>query len=769
MSFTDFPNGLSDANQYLNAQHHLRLDLQGSVADVGRFAVQAEYSTSLKEIICSLLAGRGLKLPNIQLCLFLNLQELLGIPQLQSALSAALNQLSDAMQRFLDHTRISEVLGRINNVLAEITNIANMINFCSAPIDPVAIPNILEQGMQSFLGAGQDIINSIGELIPSEIGGCLTPGGFNCGAFSGGLLGRICDNFPAVSTGTASQDFIDACIANINSIVNDIDTLINNENGVTGTYDQGGSDFIEEPRPVNDTIGVLHNGTDEGIQGNTRIASQLKALYDNLGSYQVVGNDGTVYNNIFETFVEPDLLRLLRRQDDPRPRVANRQPVYNYCGEITGYTEAVTQDPEQNSGGSTPGEIDQPGFNAGGLPTSDQIVNGEDSGDGTGGDTINNITNVTNVTGGTQFADSESAMIALNVSQGTMVYRTDTGQTFVKNDGTTGTVADFNVVGGGALDTFLDNVDNSTGSGLLVRNSDNAVYRTIQGTPNQIGVVNGTGQNGDPVVSLVDNPVIPGTGALRLPSGITTDRIDVNGNIRYNTQTNFFEGYMNGTWQSFAIGSSSVTDGSNVGGGSFELYKQNNGGVLEFRTVATSGAITASVAGDIITVSENLTVSNLGSGETLASRNSNAIEVKSIVAGEGVTVTSDANEVTVATDTPVFNQTATTTDASTVTVPFAGITPASGRAWYVEVQATAKRTNGVGVTSIKIEGIVDNSAGTVSIVGTAGNRTVYNSTTTTSNYNLVLSTPNSASFQVGVRGDTGHDVNWAVRITYHEV
>jgi hypothetical protein len=768
MPFTDFKNGLSSVDQYLSAQHHTRLDLQGSVADIGRFIVHADYSTSLKEIICSLLAGQGLKLPNIQLCIFLNLQELLGLPNLQAILRDALEQLSAAMQRFLDHTRIGDVLSRINNALAEITNIANMINFCSAPIDPVAIPNLLEQGMQSFLGKGQELINKIGQMVPGEIGGCLTPGSFNANAFESGLLGRIGDNFSAVSTGTASNEFVEAVIADVNSIVNEIDTLISDETAVSGSYDDGGSEFSEGALPINDTIGVLHNSADAGIQGNTNIAGQLKALYDNLGSYQVVGTDGTVYNNIFETFVEPDLLRLLRRQDDPRPRIATRQPVYNYCGEVTGYTESVVQEQSSASTGTIPSENDQPGFNAGGLPTTDQIA----AGDGTSS-SIELVNQITNVTGTVQFADSEAAMLSYDLTQGIIVNRTDTGETFVKNSGTSGTSADFNQIGstntGTSIGTFLTNVDNGSGTGMLVRDGDTALYRTIQGTANQISITNGNGQGSNPTVGLVDNPIMPGTGALRLPTGITGDRINVNGNMRYNTQTAAFEGYANGTWQNFAFGTGTITDGANIGGAGIEVFNQVNGSALEFRTFNASGAIVLTAVNNVITVSENLTVSNLGSGAHLASRAANDVQVKSIVAGKGVDISSSSTAVTISTDVPVFNQTASTTDASIVTIPFAGITPASGRAWYVEVQATAKRTNGAGVTSIKLEGIVDNSSGTVSIAGTAGNRTVYNSIPSTANYDLVLSTPANSAFQVGVQGDAGHNVNWAVKITYHEV
>src|SRR6056297_359490 len=149
MAFTDFPNGLGGAADYLSANNSTRAELTGSVADIGRLVVSAELDFNLKEIICSLLAGRGLKLPNIQICISLNLKELLGtiFGQVQQVLYDALASLDAAFDRFLDHLKLDEVLGRINNVLGEVTQIANMINFCSAPLDPIQIPNVLENAM----------------------------------------------------------------------------------------------------------------------------------------------------------------------------------------------------------------------------------------------------------------------------------------------------------------------------------------------------------------------------------------------------------------------------------------------------------------------------------------------------------------------------------------------------------------------------------------------------------------------------------------------
>lgn len=52
------------------------------------------------------------------------------------------------------------------------------------------------------------------------------------------------------------------------------------------------------------------------------------------------------------------------------------------------------------------------------------------------------------------------------------------------------------------------------------------------------------------------DPIFPGTGGALLPSGTTAQRYSppVNGIIRYNTTINAFEGFVNGSWQSFTAG-----------------------------------------------------------------------------------------------------------------------------------------------------------------------------------------------------------------------
>jgi hypothetical protein len=369
VAFTDFPNGLTGAADYLSANNSINAQLSGSVADISRLVVSAKIDANLKEIICSLLAGRGLKLPNLQICISLNLKELLGnfVGQIQDVLYQALSRLDAVFDKLMSHLKLDAVLGRINGILGEITNIANMINFCSAPINPIQIPNVLQNAMDSFLGKGKALVDSIGTILPDQIGGCLIDG---IASFNGGILGKLNDSYADLINGNLSDAFISGVIQDINSVESQINALIAIETNVPTNYDTGGSDLAESPRPTYTGMGVLYNAADEGITGATRNGAGLWSAYQQLGSYQVVDDAGNVYNNIFELFCDDDLLRVLRRTPNPTPEISEKIPVYNYCGELIGYTLQVSQADPDVSVGTVPGVIDQPGFNAGGLPTN---------------------------------------------------------------------------------------------------------------------------------------------------------------------------------------------------------------------------------------------------------------------------------------------------------------------------------------------------------------------------------------------------------------
>jgi hypothetical protein len=98
------------------------------------------------------------------------------------------------------------------------------------------------------------------------------------------------------------------------------------------------------------------------------------------------------------------------------------------------------------------------------------------------------------------------------------------------------------------------------GSGMLSISSGVVNPRQLTGTVNQITIADGTGASGDPTFSITDNPILPGTASVKVPSGTTGQRpTGSNGQVRYNTSNNVFEFYQNGVWTSYGSGDGSVT------------------------------------------------------------------------------------------------------------------------------------------------------------------------------------------------------------------
>ena len=87
---SDFVGGLKDASEYLN---RTTIDIPTGTVTVENGTLTAQTASySLKEIICMLLAGNGVKLPNLQICLKINLGRLIGVSGIPADLLAELKK-----------------------------------------------------------------------------------------------------------------------------------------------------------------------------------------------------------------------------------------------------------------------------------------------------------------------------------------------------------------------------------------------------------------------------------------------------------------------------------------------------------------------------------------------------------------------------------------------------------------------------------------------------------------------------------------------------
>jgi len=160
--------------------------------------------------------------------------------------------------------------------------------------------------------------------------------------------------------------------------------------------------------------------------------------------------------------------------------------------------------------------------------------------------------------------------------------------------------------------------------------------RTITGTANQITVVDGSGVSGDPTISITTNPILPGTGAVTLPSGTIPQRpVGSDGQVRYNSQTSVYEAYSSGGWNTIAFTGASVDTFSGGSTGLTPSSPQTGnvvlGGTLNVPSGGTGVAtLTGYVKGNgtsAFTAVATVPSSDITGLGTMASENSNSVAI----------------------------------------------------------------------------------------------------------------------------------------------
>ena len=237
-----------------------------------------------------------------------------------------------------------------------------------------------------------------------------------------------------------------------------------------------------------------------------------------------------------------------------------------------------------------------------------------------------------------------------------------------------------------------------SGTGVLALTSGGTAVtgRDLLGTSGQITVTNGDGSAGSPTFAIANNPALPGSAGVVLPSGTTSDRAvsPTNGTLRYNTTIALLEAYLNGAWTSLASGSgvTSILTGTGLTGGPITS------------TGTISIADTAVTAGSYGAASKTLTATVNGQGQLTAMAETPIAIANTQVSGLGTMSTQNASAVAITGGTISGTSVsgATVTGSTVNSTSIGATTPSTGAFTSVSMTSgtiTTAPTNGTDIVN----------------------------------------------------------------------
>lgn len=281
-----------------------------------------------KDLICMLLAGRLKDLWRGKLiCVQLAIDDLIksstGVSAL-SGLRAQLIKLKSSLDGFKQASGYNQILGGVNKALGQVGTVFSLGGLCPSPITPPRIPDILAKLNQNLFGQANGILNALAQASNPKV--CL----------GGGPKGFGLD-----------WSKVDG---NLKLLKNTIDEFKRDPAGLNRTLQAFESNLGSQTKRLNSELKRLQKNLSDplgiGEKRNTAAAVQrAKAISD---GYPVKDKNGITYRNPARAMIAGEFDAVLSRTDPnfSSPVSYVTKPVFDYCGNLTGYTrEVVSGDP----------------------------------------------------------------------------------------------------------------------------------------------------------------------------------------------------------------------------------------------------------------------------------------------------------------------------------------------------------------------------------------------------------------------------------------
>lgn len=297
---------------------------------------------------------------------------------------------------------------------------------------------------------------------------------------------------------------------------------------------------------------------------------------------------------------------------------------------------------------------------------------------------------------------------------------------------------------------------NAGGTGMLAVVGGSVIAgRQIYGTANQITVTDGNGSN-DPTISITSNPIIPGTAAMTVPVGTSAQQpVGSDGQIRFNLDTQTFDGYASGSWRTFSL-AGGVTSFS-AGSTGFSPSSPTTGAVVlsgvlnpaSGGTGVNNGSFTTTLGGNISTAGSFTTSGAFSLDLTATGNTSLTLPTTGTLSTLAGAETLTNKSISGATNTLSNIGNSSLTNSS---VTYNGVAVALGASGTITAANPNALTIGTGLSGTSYDGsapitiAIDSTVATLSGIQTLTNKSISGATNTLSNIPNVALDNSSVTF-----------------------